>query len=87
MTQEFWSVILGFVMTIVTGFIVGKTWATAVKALVAIGVSLVLGLIQCLVLGQFTIVDIAKNWTIVFAAGEALYGLYFKSLFEKSKSD
>ncbi len=82
MSMEFWSVILGLLMTLITQFIVKRSWATAVKALVAIGVSVALAIVQGLVLKQFTLQTIIQNITVIFAAGEALYGLYFKHLFE-----
>jgi hypothetical protein len=80
--MELWSVILGLLMTLITQFIVKRAWATAVKALVAIVVSVALAIVQGLVLKQFTLNTIIQNLTIIFAAGEALYGLYFKNLFE-----
>jgi hypothetical protein len=80
--MELWSVILGLLMTLITQFIVKRTWATAVKALVAIVISVALAIVQGLVLKQFTLQTIVQNLTIIFAAGEALYGLYFKHLFE-----
>lgn len=82
MSTEFWSVILGLLMTLITQFIVKRSWATAVKALVAIAVSVALAIVQGLVLKQFTLQTIIQNITVIFAAGEALYGLYFKHLFE-----
>jgi hypothetical protein len=68
-------------MTIATGYIVNKDWRTEVKGLVAIGVSLVLAMIQGLALGTFTFNAILKNLTIIFSSGEALYALYFKKYF------
>jgi ABC-type polysaccharide/polyol phosphate export permease len=82
MTAELWSVILGLLMTLITQFIVKRGWATAVKALTAIVISVALAIVQGLVLKQFTLQTIVQNLTIIFAAGEALYGLYFKHLFE-----
>lgn len=84
MSPELWSAILGLVMTLITGFLVKRSWPTAVKALVAIGISLVLALAQGLVLQAFTVSTIVQNLTIIFASGEALYGLYFKQLFAPS---
>jgi len=69
-------------MTLITGFLTKKSWPTAVKALVAIAVSVALAIAQGLILGQFTLATIVQNLTIIFASGEALYGLYFKKLFE-----
>jgi len=82
MSPELWSTILGLVMTIITGCLTQKTWPTAVKALVAIGISVALAIVQGLILGQFTLATILQNITIIFASGEALYGLWFKRLFE-----
>lgn len=82
MSNELWSMILGLAMTLITQFIVKRGWATAVKALVAIAVSIVLAVVQGLVLKQFTLQTIIQNLTVIFAAGEALYGLYFKHIFE-----
>jgi len=82
MTPELWSSVLGILMTLITGFLTKKSWPTAVKALVAIAVSVALAIAQGLILGQFTLATIVQNLTIIFASGEALYGLYFKKLFE-----
>lgn len=82
MSPELWSSVLGILMTLITGFLTKKSWPTAVKALVAIAVSVALAIAQGLILGQFTLATIVQNLTIIFAAGEALYGLYFKKLFE-----
>ena len=82
MSPELWSSVLGILMTLITGFLTKKSWPTAVKALVAIAVSVALAIAQGLILGQFTLATIVQNLTIIFASGEALYGLYFKKLFE-----
>lgn len=81
MSMELWSTILGLLMTLITGFLVKRGWPTAVKALVAIVVSIVLAVAQGLVLRTFTFATIVQNLAIIFASGEALYGLYFKQLF------
>jgi small basic protein len=83
MTPEFWSTILGLLMTIITGFLVKRAWPTAIKALTAIAISALLAIAQGLVLKEFTFQTILQNLTIIFATGEALYGLYFKNLFAK----
>ena len=82
MSPELWSSVLGILMTLITGFLTKKSWPTAVKALIAIAVSVALAIAQGLILGQFTLATIVQNLTIIFASGEALYGLYFKKLFE-----
>jgi hypothetical protein len=87
MTPELWSTILGLAMTLITGFIVKRAWATAIKALVAIVISVVLAVTQGLVLGTFTFKTIVQNLAIIFATGEALYGLYFKNLFVEIKRE
>jgi hypothetical protein len=81
MTAELWSTVLGLLMTIITGLLVKRAWPTAVKALTAIAISIVLAIVQGLVLKDFTWGTIVQNLAIIFASGEALYGLYFKQLF------
>jgi ABC-type polysaccharide/polyol phosphate export permease len=87
MTPELWSMILGLIMTLVTGFLVKQGWKTAVKALVAIAISMVFAVTQGLVLGTFTIGTITQNLVIIFASGEALYGLYFKEIFKSARGE
>lgn len=87
MTSEFWSTILGLLMTIVTGFLVRQGWPTAVKSLTAIAVSIVFAVIQGLVLGTFTWGQIMQNLVVIFASGEALYGLYFKQMFKTARGE
>ena len=82
MSSELWSMILGLLMTLITSFLVKRGWPTAVKALTAIAVSIAFAVLQGLVLKTFTWGSITQNLTIIFASGEALYGLYFKHLFE-----
>jgi small basic protein len=81
MTAELWSTVLGLLMTIITGLLVKRAWPTAIKALTAIAISIALAIAQGLLLKQFTLQTILQNLTIIFATGEALYGLYFKNLF------
>jgi hypothetical protein len=81
MSNELWSTILGLAMTLITGFLVKRGWPTVVKALTAIAISVVLAVVQGLVLKSFTWGTIVQNLAIIFASGEALYGLYFKQLF------
>ena len=87
MTPTLWSTMLGLIMTLFTGFLVKQGWKTAVKALVAIAVSLVLAVAQGLVLGTFTLGTIVQNLAIIFASGEALYGLYFKEFFKSARGE
>jgi hypothetical protein len=87
MTPELWSIILGLIMTLFTEFLVKQGWKTAVKALVAIVVSLFLAVAQGLVLGTFTFGAITQNLAIIFASGEALYGLYFKEFFKSARGE
>lgn len=87
MTPELWSTVLGLLMTIITGLLVKRAWPTAVKALVAIAISIVLAVAQGLLLGTFTLATVLQNLTVIFATGEALYGLYFKNLFATTRKE
>jgi hypothetical protein len=87
MTIEFWNIILGLLMTVITGFIVKKGWATSVKALIAIGVSVVFATAQGLIFKEFTLATIMPNLFKIFAIGEAMYGLYFKNLFAQIRGE
>ena len=87
MTPELWSMILGLVMTLITGFLVKRGWPTAVKALTAIVISVIFAVIQGLVLGTFTWGNILQNLVVIFASGEALYGLYFKQMFATARGE
>jgi CBS domain containing-hemolysin-like protein len=87
MSIEFWNIILGLSMTVITGFLVNRAWSTAIKALTAIVITLVLATVQGLIFGEFTFGTIALNFAKIFAIGEAMYGLYFKELFNKVRGE
>lgn len=87
MSIELWNIILGLLMTVITGFLVNRSWSTAVKALTAIVISIVLAVAQGLILGEFAFNTIVLNLAKIFAIGEAMYGLYFKELFNKIRGE
>ena len=77
---------LGFLMPLITEMLIKATWTRNVKSLIAFGVSLVIGGVQVLLLGQFDMTNVLASVGATFTASQIAYDQYFKSKFIERES-
>lgn len=78
--------VLGFLMPLVTETLIKATWSRNIKSLVALGISLVIGGVQVLLLGKFDMTNILASVGAAFTASQIAYDQYFKSKFIERES-